>query len=175
MNLNPTRAARRRTNKARARAPYFESAGRQSRSHLPALHARAVPQSSLGSRRQQDAEGGPPTHGVRLTVSRRRLAATLMGVLAALTAFSTLGYFRTPRHEANECEQQEVSCCCTCLQHHRHSSALCGCGASVMFQLSVSRGLSAVVGSGPPNFPPTLSSRVVSVEVLHLCNTDLRI
>lgn len=124
-------------------------------------------QSSLGSRRQQDAEGGPPTHAVRLTVSRRRLAATLMGVLAALLPSSTLGYFRTQRHEANECEQQEVPCCCTCLQRRRQSSAQCGCGASVMLQLSVSRGFGLSA-----NFPPILSSRVVSVEVLHLCNTD---
>lgn len=135
-----------------------------------ALHARCVCQSSLGSRRQQDAEGGPPTHAVRLTVSRRRLAATLMGVLAALLPSSTLGYFRTQRHEANECEQQEVSCCCTCLQRRRQSSAQCGCGASVMLQLFVSRGFGLSA-----NFPPILPSRVVSVEVLHLCNTDLRI
>lgn len=103
------------------------------------LHTACVCQSSHGSRRQHDAEGGPPTHAVRLTVSRRRLAATLMGVLASHLRPSTLGYFRTPRHEANECEQQEV-CCCTCLQRRRQPSVLYGCGASVMLHLSVSRG-----------------------------------
>lgn len=88
---------------------------------------------SSGSRarsaqRQQDAEGSTPTHGVRFTVSRRRFSvtATLMGVFAFRFPSTTLGYFRKPRNEANECEQQEVSCCCACLQH------LCGCGTSVV-------------------------------------------
>ncbi|KAM3590464.1 uncharacterized protein V6R79_010296 [Siganus canaliculatus] len=80
----------------------------------------APSQSSVGSQRQQDAKGSAPTHDVRFTVSRRRFSATetLMGVFICLLLSSTLGYFRKPRNETNECEQQEVSCCCACLQHH---------------------------------------------------------
>lgn len=34
-----------------------------------------------------------------------------MGVFTLLTLSSSPGYFRKPRNEAHECEQQEVSCC----------------------------------------------------------------
>lgn len=122
---------------AKTRGPpfYFENPNRQSRSHRTRLHARSRSQSSLGSRRQQDAKGSAPTRGARFTVSRLRLsaAATLMGVFTFPLSSSSLGYFRKPRNEANECEQQEVSCCRARLQHHRQSSPLGGCGASVIF------------------------------------------
>ena len=85
------------------------------------LHALSgSPSSSVGSQKQQDGTGSTPSGGVRFTVSRRRLSvrATLMGVFTRLLPFSTFGYFRKPRNEANECEQQEVCRCCVRLQHH---------------------------------------------------------
>lgn len=103
---------------------YFENGRRQWRLHFAGLPSASTSQRARSARRrQQDATGTPPTHGVRFTVPRRRrrrlsAPATLMGVFALLEPPSTLGYFRQPRHEANECEQQEVSCCCARLRRH---------------------------------------------------------
>lgn len=60
---------------------YFEKHTRKRRSKLGGLDSGSAAQSSLGSQRQQDARGRPPTHGVPSTASglRSSAAAPLMG------------------------------------------------------------------------------------------------
>lgn len=146
---------------------YFEKAFRLSCFYFGWLHTLSISQSSVGSQRQQDAKGSTPTNGVRFTVSRRRLSATatLMGVFTFLLPSTTLGYFRKPRNEANECEQQEVSCCCALSPASLvvKSSLWMRCLSD--FQLSVFRGFHVEFSSGLPNFSTLF---VVFFEVFRL-------